>query len=160
MGSSSQDPDPSRRIQRPSDRPLRRRAIVQDAEHHVRELGALAELMLGAAWADGTKLAVEVVAIAEQLKSFVDAPTLPEHVSQLMERFDPKTFDVAQACARLTFSDDNDRVGVLSLLARVSGADRVLHPDEELYLQKVAALIGLDPTTLRIRIEGDEGRTE
>lgn len=157
MGSHTNDPDPSRRIQRPTDRPMRRRVAIAQAESHVEELGALAELMLGAAWADGTKIAVEVVAIAEQLKSFVDSPSLPEYVSQLMERFEPSTFDVARACAKLRFSDDHDRLGVLKLLARVSGADRVLHPDEEAYLRTVAALIGLDPATLKIQIEDPEG---
>ena len=153
MGSTPTSADPSRKIQRPSDRPLRRRNASDDAELHVQELGALAQLMLGAAWADGSKLAVEIVAVAEQLKGFVDSPTLPDHVSQLMGRFDPKTFDVAAACAKLRFSDDNDRLAVLSLLARVSGADRVLHPDEERYLMHVATLIGLDPSTLTISID-------
>src|SRR6185295_8362478 len=110
--------DPSGRIQRPSDRPSRRKPISESPEVHVQQLGALAELMLGAAWADGTKLAVEIVAIAEQLKEFVETTSLPDHVAALMERFDPMTFDVAAACKRLRFEANDDRLAVMSLLAR------------------------------------------
>jgi len=143
--------DPSGRIQRPNDRPRRRKQAVVSSEVHVQELGALAELMLAAAWADGTKVAVEIVAIAEQLKDFVETTSLPEHVSQRMESFEPATFDIAATCAQLVLANDDDRMAVLSLLARVVGADRVLHPAEEAYVMKVAGALGLD--TLKISIQ-------
>ena len=153
MGSTSDQPkDANGRIRRPGDRPRRRKRTVEAVELHVQELAALAQLMLGAAWSDGSKIAVETVAIAEQLKEFVDSPNLPEHVSQVMERFDPDKFDMAAACGRLRLSDDDDRVAVLSLLACVTGADRVLHPGEEAYLLKVAEMIGLDPSTVSIKL--------
>lgn len=151
MGSTPNDGhDP--RIQRPGDRPRRKKQAVETTEVHVQELGALAELMLAAAWADGTKVAVEIVAIAEQLKDFVETTSLPEHVSQLMDRFDPDTFDIAAAVAKLTLATDDDRMAVLSLLARVVGADRVLHPAEEAYMMRVAGALGLDTSTISIQL--------
>lgn len=140
------------RITHPSDRPRRKKRHVEAPEVHVQELAALGELMLGAAWSDGEKQAVEIVAIAEQLKEFVDSTELPDYVSSRMERFDPATFDVAEACSRLRFESDEDRVGVLSLLARIAGADRVLHPQEMDYLKRFAKAAGLDPDTIRIRL--------
>jgi len=155
MGSIPTDnKDACGRIQHPSDRPRRKQRVVAAAEVHVQELGALAQLMLGAAWADGNKAAVEVVAIAEQLKEFVDSASLPEHVSQLMESFEPASFDLAAACAKLRLADDEDRLGVLSLLVRVTGADRVLDPAEEGYLMQVARLLGLDPSRISINPTG------
>jgi uncharacterized tellurite resistance protein B-like protein len=152
MGSTPKEgPDTSGRIQRATDRPLRRRKVEGTPEAHVRELGALAELMLGAAWADGSKAAVEVIAIAEQLKEFVETTSLPTHVSRLMDGFDPATFDPASACALLRLDDNDDRLAVISLLARVVGADKVLHPAEQDYLDKVATALGLDPKSLTIR---------
>ncbi len=153
MGSTPNDGhDPSGRIQRPFNRPQRKKHTIASTEVHVQELGALAELMLGAAWADGSKIAVEIVAIAEQLKEFVETTSLPEHVSQRMENFDPTRFDIVAGCAQLTLTNDEDRMAVLALLARVVGADRVLHPAEEAYMMQVAAALGLDTSTITIEL--------
>lgn len=152
MGSISNDKDPQGRIQRPSDRPLRQRRTVETDEVHVQELGALAQLMLGVAWADGSKTAVEIVAIAEQLKEFVETTSLPPHVSNLMGEFDPTTFDPVAACACLHAKSYDDRVAVLSLLARVAGADKVVHPAEDAFLRKVADALGLDGKSLQIKL--------
>jgi uncharacterized tellurite resistance protein B-like protein len=119
----------------------------------VLELAALAQLMLGAAWCDGEKVAVEIVAIAEQLKEFVEVKSLPTHVSQVMDRFDPATFDPAVVCKDLTIENHADRMAVMKLLARVVSADRIIHPSEEAYLKQVAAEIGLDPTSFTIKLK-------
>jgi uncharacterized tellurite resistance protein B-like protein len=139
-------------ITRPSDRPRRKKKTVESPEVHVQELAALGQLMLGAAWSDGDKHAVEIVAIAEQLKEFVDSPELPPHVVDCMDNFDPATFDVAVACKGLRFESDADRLGVLKLLARIAGADRYLHPGEMDYLKRFATAAGLDPESIRIEI--------
>jgi len=139
-------------ISRPSDRPRRKKKTVETPEVHVQELAALGELMLGAAWADGDKHAVEIVAIAEQLKEFVDTPELPPFVSERMERFDPATFDVAESCKGLRFESDEDRLSVLKLLARIAGADRHLHPAEMAYLKRFATAAGLDPESIRVEL--------
>ena len=60
--------------------------------------------------------------------------------------------DIAGACAKLTLASDDDRMAVLSLLARVVGADRVLHPAEEAYVMRVAAALGLDTSTISIQL--------
>jgi len=141
----------SSKIRRPQDAPQRRlHGAGEEPEAHVKELAALGELMLGAAWADGVKVAVEVIAVAEQLKDFVAADHLPRHVQQRLEAFAPETFDPAAAVGALRLGDTQDRVAVLTLLARVTHSDRELHAAEDAYLRKVAGLLGLDPETIEI----------
>lgn len=154
MGSTPDGaPKPRGRIQRPSDRPLRRKKHEEALESHVRELAALAQLMLGAAWSDGEKVAVEIIAIAEQLKDFVETRSLPAYVSQVMDEFEPATFDPATACSELRIESYEDRMAVMKLLARVVSADRIIHPGEQAYLKKVAGAVGLDPESFTIKLK-------
>ncbi len=125
---------------------------VQPTESHVEELAVLGELMMGAAYADGEKAGIEVVAICEQLKEFVEADLLPDEVKRRIDRFDPADFDVEAACARLTFSDQDDRLALLQLVATVVGADSVMHADEVGYLNRIAKAVGLDPDNLSITL--------
>jgi len=145
-------PKPSA-IRRPMDQVRRRAgAIAPDQEAHVRELAALGELMLGAAFADGVKVAVEVIAIAEQLKEFVAADDLPRHVADRLEAFDPTTFDIEQAVRHIHVRSDDDRQAVLTLVARVTHSDRHVDPAEVEYLRKVASALGLDPDSIQVTL--------
>jgi uncharacterized tellurite resistance protein B-like protein len=142
----------TQKIQRPTDRPPRRRVPIGTPEQHVDELSALGELMLGAAWADGDKHPVEIVAIAEMLKEFVGAPRLPDHVISRLDCFEPDRFDVTAATRRLHAESDEDRLAILQLLARVTGADKVLTQTELAYLKRVAESLGLDPELLHVSV--------
>lgn len=141
---------PDKHIIRPHDRPRRGGGV---AEAHVAELAALGELMLAAAWSDGEKCAVEVITIAEQLKDFMEAEELPAFVSRRLEKFDPASFDVEAACASLHLANYQDRLNVLNLVARVTGADMVVRPEELAYLKRVAAAIGLDPASVKVEFK-------
>lgn len=140
-----------KRIVRPQDRPLQR--VQNPDDVHAREVAAIGELMLGAAWADGEKGAVEIITVAELLKDFIDVDHIPTLVARRLERFDPKTFDVAAACRELTSTDDSDRLAVLQLVARVIGADSVFHPSEVEYIKRVAVGLGIDPATIQIQVK-------
>jgi uncharacterized membrane protein YebE (DUF533 family) len=139
-----------RRIIRPHDRPLQRVRVTDEAR--AREIAALAELMLGAAFADGHKDPVEVVAIAEQLKEFISVDAMPHLISRRIERFDPGCFDIDAACRDIAVTTDEERIAILQLVARVIGSKTGLHPAEEVYLRKVAAGLGLDPASLQIEV--------
>ncbi len=142
-------PDGERVKTAPQPRPVRSRDIT-GVEPHVEQLALVAELMLGAAHADGDYAGVEIVAIGEQLKGFVEAGELPGHVRRRIRIFDPESFDPKEACAALTFHDDHDKFGLLNLIATVTGADQVLHDAEADYIRLVASAIGLDPNELRL----------
>lgn len=147
------EPEMERRIIRPHDRRTQR--VRNPDDLHALEVSALGELMLGAAFADGDKAAVEVVTIAEQLKDFVDIDHMPQLLARRLERFDPTSFDVEAACGQLNVSTTEDRLAVLELVARVVGADSMLHPGEVAYLRRVASALGIDPDQLQIEVRGN-----
>jgi uncharacterized tellurite resistance protein B-like protein len=111
-------------------------------EPHVRQIVAIAELMLGAAHADGNVSWPERSAIADVLMSFLGHRELPDAVVSRMQGFDPTTFDVETACAALTVGSSQDRAELLGLIARVTDADALLQGGEEGYLRRVARAIG------------------
>ncbi|MCA9517771.1 MAG: TerB family tellurite resistance protein [Myxococcales bacterium] len=122
-------------------------------ETHVEQLATIGELMMGAAYADGEKQGIEVVAICEQLKQFVEAELLPNAVKRRLDHFDPDAFDLEAACRRLDVHDDDDRLAVMNLIATVTGADAVMHTSELAYMRRVAQSIGLDPDSLKISLK-------
>jgi len=133
----------------PQPRPVRSRK-TEPTEAHVEQLAVIGEILMGAAYADGEKAGIEVVAIGEQLKEFVEAELLPVEVRRRLDRFDPQAFDPVAASQCLTFTDDSDRMALIQLIATVIGADSILHPSEIDYLRGVAAAIGLDPERIRL----------
>ncbi len=152
-GSKLPDLPTLRGSRRPGRRHRRLRpAELCETESHVEELATLGELMMGAAYADGDRAGIEVVAICEQLKDFVESDLLPNAVERRLDHFDLATFDVEAAVARLSFSDDEDRLALLQLVATVVGADSVMEQGEIAYLDRVARAIGLDPDKLSITL--------
>lgn len=133
-------------------RPLRARE-PQPLESHVEQLSIIGEIMMGAAYADGEKAGIEVVAICEQLKEFVEAELLPSAVKRRLDHFDPATFDVEAACKQLSFGDEQDRLAIVRLVATVTGADSVMYESEVDYVRRVAVAIGLNPDQLRISMK-------
>lgn len=142
----------------PQRRPVVRAQEPRPLEPHVEELALIGELMMGAAYADGHKVGIEVVAICEQLKEFVEAELLPSAVRRRLDRFDPAAFDVEAACARLSGGDETDRLAIVRLVATVTGADAVMHRDELAYVDRVSRAIGLDPGQIRISVAQGSAR--
>ena len=121
----------------------------------VTQLVAIAELLLGAAHADGHVSWPERGAIARVLAGFVAADELPEAVRERVQGFDPSQLDVEAAVSRLTVRTSRDRKELLALVSRVVDADAELVPDEIGYLKRVAAAIGANDTELAEFLEPD-----
>lgn len=117
-------------------------------EAHVGQLAAIAEILLGAAYADGKASVSEHSALAAVLTGFFGHKDLPEAVRARIQSFDPKAFDLATALQRLTVKTPDDRVQLLGLVSRVVDADARLAKGEEDYLRKLAGLIGATPEEL------------
>lgn len=111
-------------------------------EPHVRQMAAIAEILLGAAHSDGTVSWSERSAIAQVLTSFLDHRKLPEEVEIRFHAFDPATFDLEATCHSLELRTAEDRASLLALVSRVVDADAVLVAGEEHYLRRVAKAIG------------------
>jgi len=124
-------------------------------EPHVAQLCAIAELMLGAAHADGEVTWAERGAIGKAMADFVGTGQLPDAVRDCIQDFDPVGFDPQQAVSRLTLKTARDRKELLALVSRVVDADAELLPDEAGYLRRVATIIGATPAELAEFLEPD-----
>ncbi len=112
---------------------------------HVRELCAIADILLGAAHADRDFDRQEGAAIEAILEDFVGPGNLPAAVVTHLTRFEPDRFDLVRACRALRFEEDEQRQALLALVLRVVAADQVADPLEDVYVRKVAQSIGARP---------------
>ena len=120
-------------------------------EPHVRQLVAIAELLLGAAQSDGSVSWSERSAIASVLAGFINDGDLPAVVHQRMEAFEFGKFNLEAACAQLLMNGPDDRASLLGLIARVTDSDAVLKIGERSYLRRVASAIGASGRLLERR---------
>lgn len=124
-------------------------------EPHVKQLIAIAQLMLGAAHADGEVAWAERSVIGKTLTDFVGSGALPEAVRAAIEAFDITTFDLRKPCANLILRTSRDRKELLALIARVTDADAVLTRPERAYLGGIARAIGATAAELQEFVEPD-----
>lgn len=124
-------------------------------EPHVRQLAAIAELLLGAAQSDGSVSWSERSAIASVLRAFLGESELPDEVQRRLDAFEFAKFDLELACRQLVFAGSEDRTNLLGLIARVTDADAILKIGERSYLKRVAKAIGASDEELEPFIVGD-----
>ncbi len=110
-------------------------------EIHVRELVAIAEILLGVAYADRRFDAVEFDAIRAILGDFAHVGELPEAVSAAIRAFDADTFELSASVAQLEIRADN-KLPLLQMVLGVADADRVRDPAEQHYFHRLATAIG------------------
>ncbi len=129
---------------------------VAALEPHVRQMVAIAELMLGAAHADGRVTWPERSVMAQILTSFLGHRDLPEAVEARIADFSPQGYDPADSCRNLVLATPEDRVNLLELLSRVADADAVLMNGEASYLKRVALLVGATDEELAPFLNDDQ----
>lgn len=127
----------------------------QALEPHVRQLAAIAELLLGAAQSDGSVSWSERSAIASVLRAFLGESELPDEVQRRLDAFDFAKFDLDAACKQLVFTSAEDRTSLLGLIARVTDADAILKIGERSFLKRVARAIGATDEDLEPFIVAD-----
>ena len=104
---------------------------------------ALADVLLGAAAADGHFAAEEGVAVTGTLMKVLGVVTLPEAVQEHIRAFRPAALDLAAACASLGLADDHDKRDLIKVVAKVVHADDDVHATESLYLQALGDALGV-----------------
>lgn len=124
-------------------------------EPHVAQIAVLAQVLLGAAHADGFYAVTEAIAITHILARFVDLEPLPQPVRDAMRDFDHATFDLEAACRHLTVATPEDRRELLDLVSRVVDADDVVHAREGNYLRRLARAIGASPAEVGVFLAGE-----
>jgi uncharacterized tellurite resistance protein B-like protein len=102
----------------------------------------VADILLGAAYADGTKHGSEEARLRKLLGELLGNEALPAALDARIGAFDPKTFDLAATAAVFAGDPDDRKRQLLELVAAVGDADDVLDSQEDDYLVKVAKAIG------------------
>ena len=124
------------------------------------QLIALAQILLGVAYADGTyddeeRDAIEFL-IADYGNLDLEAVQLPVEVISHMLAFDPDTFDVFDAVVRLHLAGKTDSREVLRLVMRMVDADAVRDTSEESYFFNLAKALGLSDEAFDIMLGIDD----
>lgn len=104
---------------------------------------ALAEVLAGAALADGSFADEERVVVGAMLMKVLGVSELPSEVESHIASFSPEDFDLAGAIARLGLDNDRDKKALVKVVADVVGADAVVDEGEKVYVARLAALLGV-----------------
>lgn len=115
---------------------------LPDTEEWYTEMGHLADVLLGAAFADGHYDGSEKALIREFLSGLLEVDDLPDKLIAHLDAFDPEAFELKTTLERLDYTSEDKRRFLLSLVAGVVDADNWRSETETAYVKKVASLIG------------------
>ncbi len=110
----------------------------------IEQTKGLAELLMGAAYADGVYDGHEAEAIGDILRGLFPHEELPVEVTSHLATFDIDDFDLTNTCASMEPLGEEAKHKLLGLLSRVTDADGVHDLAETEYLHEVAQAFGLD----------------
>ncbi len=128
------------------------------------DLKHIADLMMGAAHADGRYESKEADAIRDVLRDLVQDDVLPHDLYSYLDGFEPEGFDLEACCVALKLDSAPKRRFMLKLLARITETDDIHDLEETAYIKQVARLIGAGPEeyadlTVEFSSGQDEGST-
>ncbi len=108
-----------------------------------KRIGAIADLLMGAAHADQELSTRESKKVRELLCALVRKPELGAELDRRIDDFSPSEFDLTHAAA--IFADDATDVKrhLLALVGSLCHADGVLAFDEDTYVYEVAAALSM-----------------
>lgn len=104
----------------------------------------VADLLMGAALADGHLDGREAEAVRAILCEALRMKRLPARMEKALGEFDPSAFDAKATAAQLGLTTAKERRNLLELIARVHDADDTLDLAEDAYLREVGDALGLD----------------
>jgi uncharacterized tellurite resistance protein B-like protein len=118
----------------------------------------ITDLLMGAAYADKRVQAAETTAIERALCSLLGSEQLPTEQADQIRRFNPAKFSLDEAAKPFSGEPLAVKRKVLELIASVNDADDVLDFDENNYLSRVAAAMGMTRAEIReFVLEFEEG---
>lgn len=103
----------------------------------------LADLLMGAAFADSRLDGREYEAVKNLLAQVMGVASIPEEMEARLQAFDPKSFDPVAAAQSLALDNEEAKRHLVELVAAVNEADEELDLDEHEYLLGVATALGL-----------------
>ncbi|MCC7535511.1 MAG: TerB family tellurite resistance protein [Deltaproteobacteria bacterium] len=109
---------------------------------NVEKIRVIADLLLGAAYADQNLSGKEEASIRAMLAKLMETD-LPPAVSTQIEKFDAAKFDLAAAAKDFASDPPMKKRELLELVAGVHDADEELDLDEDAYMRKLAEALGM-----------------
>ena len=108
-------------------------------------IGLLTDLFLGAAFSDEMFPQEERRYVRDLIRDLLSVTTLPPEIDQLIERFDPKAFDLQATAAEFMRDPPMSRRRVLELVAYITLADGEQNLEEDAFLRALGEAFGLKP---------------
>ncbi len=103
----------------------------------------LADLLMGAAYADDNFDGREGEVVRSKLAEWLEVDELPQEIEQQLKSFNPDTFDLTTTVALLALDNDEQKRKLLEVVAAVQDADEILDLDEDAYLRDLASALGV-----------------
>ena len=104
----------------------------------------VAELLLGAANADGDFDGHEAETIGDILRSLVPGEALPNEVTSHLAQFDVDELDLNASATPLRALPEDARQAILKLIVQVVDADEIHDMAEDRYIKQVAEALNVD----------------
>ena len=106
-------------------------------------IDTITDLLLGAAYADKRLEGDEIDAITTKLCKILGTDSLPDAQGARLKSFNPAKFDADTAAASLESETTEHKRKILELIASINESDDEIDMDEDAYLRKVAAGMGM-----------------
>lgn len=108
-------------------------------------IGTIADLFLGAMYADHRFAEEEKRAVRRLLCDLILRPELPPELEQRIDHFDPTRFDLVATARDFANDPPMNRRRLLELVAQLCAADGELDLEEDEYLHRLARALGMQP---------------
>jgi len=106
---------------------------------------AVADILVAAALADGGVDRKERQALFRLLKDFLSVESLPSWLEQRLLKFDPDSFDLNQAAARLADLSSDEKRHVLEMVRALCDSNDAYDLEEERFMIALTFALGLEP---------------
>lgn len=103
----------------------------------------VADILMGAAYADQTLAGDERASVRELLRNLLETDSLPMDLDFHIDEFSPQRFDLNQAAGAFASDSDETKRRLLELVAAVHGADQEFDLAEDEYLHRIGEALGL-----------------
>lgn len=103
----------------------------------------LGEVLLAAATAGGVLTETKAAVVHGQVAKALGATVIPAEVLTHLGTFDPRRFDLHQACAALALETPRERLDLMKAISVVITADTIVLPEERAFALRVATELGL-----------------
>ena len=107
----------------------------------------IADLMMGAAYADKRLDGREVDEVKRLLAGIMEIDAIGDEMTERIATFNHQEFDPVKVVRALGLSDDEEKRHLVEMIAAVTEADEEVDLDESEYLEKVAEALEMPRTT-------------